>query len=320
MSGNRIDVHAHFVPEAYREALVAAGHGSPDGNRALPDWSENAAIDAMDRLGIATSYLSISSPGVYFGDAAAAAALARACNEYAVGLRERHRNRFGFFASVPVPDVDAAERELRTALDTMDADGLVLETNTDGLYLGDERLEPLYALLSERGSTLFVHPTTPYEGAHLALGYPRPLFEFFFETTRSIIQMILEGVLDRHPGMRVIVPHAGAALPILANRVEVLLPILGADPSAPPPSVRAALQRLHFDIAGSPVPELLTALLGVADPSRIYYGSDFPFTTLEAATKQAREFEQTDVVDDALREDVFHRNATRELARHPRVG
>ena len=69
MSTPRIDVHAHFLPDFYRQALIEAGQIHPDGMPAIPDWSEQAALDVMDTLGIQTAMLSISSPGVYFGDA-----------------------------------------------------------------------------------------------------------------------------------------------------------------------------------------------------------------------------------------------------------
>jgi hypothetical protein len=81
MATERIDVHAHYLPEVYRDALVTAGQTQPDGIPALPDWSEAQAIDAMDKLDVRLAILSISSPGVHFGDADAAAALARAVNE-----------------------------------------------------------------------------------------------------------------------------------------------------------------------------------------------------------------------------------------------
>src|SRR5258705_3729778 len=76
MSRDRIDVHAHYIPETYRDALVAAGQDHPDGIPALPDWNKALALDAMDKLQVRLAILSISSPGVHFGDAAAAVALA----------------------------------------------------------------------------------------------------------------------------------------------------------------------------------------------------------------------------------------------------
>lgn len=309
MSRRRIDVHAHFVPPVYEHALLAAGITQPDGIKATPSWSEQSHLATMDRLDVDTAMVSISTPGVHFGDDAAAAQLARAVNEEAAAMRGRHPERFGFFASLPLPDVDAAIAEARYALDHLHADGVVMQTNSGGLYLGDERLEPLYAEIARRGTVLFLHPTTAHQGEHLGLGYPRPMLEFMFDTTRSVTNMILSGVLDRHRDLKVIVPHAGAALPVLANRVELLLPLLTPTGGATPPSVREALTRLHFDLAGAPVEELLTALLSVADPARIHYGSDFPFTPADACVQLAERLDKSVALPDGLRAGVDRDNS-----------
>ncbi len=309
MSRRRVDVHAHFLPEVYRRALAEAGIDRPDGIKAVPTWSEQLALDTMDRLDIEVAMLSISSPGVNLGDDQAARALARAVNEEAAALRDRHPGRFGFFASLPLPDVSGAVAELRHSLDVLGADGVVVETNAAGTYLGDPTVEPLYAELSARSCVLFVHPTTPHCAEHLALSYPRPMLEFMFETTRSITDMVLSGALQRHPDMRVLVPHAGAALPVLAARVELLLPLL-AEPGGPAmPSLRDALRLLHFDLAGAPVEELLNALLAVADPSRIHYGSDFPFTPADTCMTLADLLERTAALNDRQRAAIYAGNA-----------
>jgi len=295
MSRRRVDVHAHFLPEVYRRALAEAGIDRPDGIKAVPTWSEQLALDTMDRLDIEVAMLSISSPGVNFGDDQAARALARAVNEEAAALRDRHPGRFGFFASLPLPDVSGAVAELRHSLDVLGADGVVVETNADGIYLGDPTVEPVYAELS--------------------LSYPRPMLEFMFETTRSITDMVLSGALQRHPDMRVLVPHAGAALPVLAARVELLLPLL-AEPGGPAvPSLRDALRLLHFDLAGAPVEELLNALLAVADHSRIHYGSDFPFTPADTCLTLADLLERTAALDDRQRAAIYAGNARRLFPR-----
>lgn len=309
MSRRRVDVHTHFVPEVYGQALLAAGITQPDGIKATPKWSEDLHLATMDRLDVETAILSISTPGVHFGDDAAAAALARSVNDEASAVRARHPGRFGFFASLPMPDVDAAVAETRYALDELQADGVVLQTNSGGVYLGDQRLEPLYSEVAQRGSVLFLHPTTAHRGEHLGLGYPRPMLEFMFDTTRSVTDMILSGVLDRHPDLKVIVPHAGAALPVLANRVELLLPLLTPPGGSTPPSIRDALRRLHFDLAGAPVEELLAALLAVADPTRIHYGSDFPFTPADACVRLAEGLDGAASLPDELRPAVDRDNS-----------
>jgi 6-methylsalicylate decarboxylase len=306
----RIDVHTHFVPDFYRDALMAAGHHRPDGIAAIPAWDEQAALAAMDKLDITAAALSISSPGVHFGDDAAAADLARRCNDEAARLSAAHPGRFGFFAALPLPDLAASLRELARAME-LGALGAVLETNHYGQYLGHGALDELYAELTRRNGVVFIHPTSPCTGGELALGYPRPMLEFMFETTRSVTNLVVSGVLERHPELKVVVPHGGAVLPVLANRIDLLLPILGAPGAPTPPGMRDALRRLYFDLAGAPVPELLGALLSVADPSHIMYGSDWPFTPLAACQTLAERIDQTPLLAEPLRTAVLSDNAAK---------
>ncbi len=310
----RIDIHVHFVPDFYRDALVAAGLDKPDGIARLPSWNEASALQTMDELGVRTAMLSISSPGVHFGDAVAARDLSRRVNEEAARLVRAHPGRFGFFASTPLPDVKAAIDEVQYALDVLGADGVALETNHHGVYLGDERLEPLYAEIGRRSAVVFIHPTSPHCSCGSDLGYPRPMLEFMFETTRSVTNLILSGATGRYPGMRVVVPHAGAALPVMLGRIELLLPIL-SQPGRSMPDVRAEFKRLHFDLAGAPVPELLGALLQVADPTRIHYGSDWPFTPTPACVQLAGTLDATELLADKLRDAVMSGNSERLFPR-----
>ena len=314
MPHKRIDVHIHFLPEYYHDALVAAGLSQPDGMPKIPDWSEDEALVAMDRLGIETAMLSISSPGVHFGDDKAAGELARRVNETAAQLVRKRPDRFGFFAITPLPDVEGAVAEARYAFDQLGADGVVLETNHHGVYLGDEKLAPLYAELNRRQAVVFIHPTSPSCPCceSLALGYPRPMLEFIFETTRSVMQMILSGTTMRYPDVRVIVPHAGAMLSVLAGRVQVHMPILKQQQGHGFPDVRTELRKLHYDLAGAPVPELLGALLQVADPRHLHYGSDWPFTPTEACEKLAEKLDATPLFDADTRRWAMSENA-REL-------
>jgi len=315
MTSGRIDLHAHYVPDFYREALLAAGEEHPDGIAAIPGWDERSALSAMDELNVRTAILSISSPGVHFGNSDHAIALARRVNEEGARLVKRYPGRFGFFATLPVPEFDEAVVELRYALDVLGADGIVLESNQRGIYLGDERLEPIYAEVAARNSVVFTHPTTPFGAEHLSGRYPRPMLEFMFETTRSVADFILSGVPNRHPSLRLVVPHAGAALPVLVNRIDMLLPLLTKPGDGATPSAREAMRQLHFDLAGAPVDELLRALLSVADPAKLYYGSDYPFTPAGTCVGLAQELEKTSLLDDGLRDQMFQGNARALLPR-----
>ena len=118
----RIDVHSHFIPPVYRAALEAHGRAQPDGIAKLPEWSITEALAAMDRLNISTAFLSISSPGVHFGDDSAARILSRQINEEAANLVKTYRGRFGFFAATPFPDVEGSLAEIRYAFDHLEGD------------------------------------------------------------------------------------------------------------------------------------------------------------------------------------------------------
>ena len=144
----KIDVHAHYVPADYRQALIDNGQSQPDGFPALPTWSPEAHLAMMDQVGIETAMLSITSPGVTFG--VDPVEWARRVNETGAQTVRAHPRRFGLFATLPLPDVDAALAELRYALDTLKADGVVLLTNFQEVYLGDPRFDAVFAELHRR--------------------------------------------------------------------------------------------------------------------------------------------------------------------------
>jgi predicted TIM-barrel fold metal-dependent hydrolase len=145
--GGLIDVHAHFLTESYLAAATATGHRTPDGMPGWPSWSAEAHLGLMDSAGIDRAVLSISSPGVHFGDDTAARELARETNEFAAAVARAHPGRFGHFAALPLPDVDGAVAETRYALDVLGADGVAILSNAHGHYPGDPVLEPLLAEL-----------------------------------------------------------------------------------------------------------------------------------------------------------------------------
>ena len=279
-----IDVHAHYVPDSYRAALLANGHGEPDGFPQIPAWSAEEHVAAMDRLGIATSLLSISSPGVHFGDGATAVDLAREVNEAGRRTTVDHPGRFGLLASLPLPDVDAALAEIAYCCDRLDVAGFAVLTNVGGTYLGDPAFAPVFRELDRRNARLFIHPTSPPCWEHTSFGRPRPMLEFFFDTTRTIVDLVLNGTIAKHPGVEVIVPHAGATLAMVADRVAVFSLLLEVDPAV---DVHRDLSRLHFDLAGFPLPRQLDALLTLTTRQHLHYGSDYPFTPEFAAAMAA---------------------------------
>jgi predicted TIM-barrel fold metal-dependent hydrolase len=267
---DRIDVHFHYLSPEYREKMIDAVGGSPDGF-AAPQWSAEAALAMMDRMNIATGMLSVSSPGVHFGNDAKARLLARSVNEFAARTMGDHRGRFGGFASLPLPDVDGALEEIGYALDTLKLDGVVMLTNFNGVYLGDKRLDPVFDELNRRTAVVFIHPTSPICWQQSALGYPRPMLEFTFDSTRAVVNLIFSGTTTRCPKVRFIVPHAGGTLPFLARRIGMFARALAG---GTPVAAEEHLRKLYYDLAGSPGSNALAPLLEMTERSHILYGSD----------------------------------------------
>lgn len=295
-----VDGHAHFLPDWYRDEAMAAGHFIPDGMPGWPNWSLDEHLRLMDEQGIQRSILSISSPGVYFGDQAAAIDLAARVNDYAADLQNAHPDRFRFFASLPLPDVNAALIELERAFE-LGAAGVIIESNVHGRYPADPEFEPIWQALHERSAPLFLHPTSPPYSDAVAQGFPKPVMEFLFDTTRAVFGMAVAGVLSRYPEMRVIMPHCGAVLPLLIERLEMFQRGFPSDGESQPESLTESLARLWFDLAGAPLSDQVPAIIKRFGPDHILFGSDYCFTPAALVAAQIAEL-------DAGWEGVFPRD------------
>src|SRR5262249_33879123 len=150
-------------------------------------WSPSQTVEGMDRNGIATAVVSISSPGVWFGDDAAARALARACNEYAAQMMRDYKNRFGSFAILPLPDVDGSLREIEYAFDVLKTDGVALMSNCNDQWPGDVAFAAVFDELNRRKGVVYFHPTAASFLERVIPGVPPPTIEFPFDTTRAIV-------------------------------------------------------------------------------------------------------------------------------------
>jgi predicted TIM-barrel fold metal-dependent hydrolase len=282
-----IDVHAHFTTPSYVAKGKAAGHREVDGmpENHWPRWSADRHLELMHEVGISRSILSISSPGVYFGHSAAARSLAREVNTFAAETARDYPDAFGFFAVLPLPDIDASLDEISFAIDELGAQGVIILSNSGGHYLGADLLDPVLAELDRRNAVVLVHPTTCVGHEALACGRPRPMIEFLFDTARSVVDLVLSGAAERYPNVRLIIPHAGGVLPLLVDRVELFRS--AAAEFASRPTVTELLAGCYYDLAGTPSPRQLQALRSVASEDRLLYGSDYPWTPYEVVLQMA---------------------------------
>ena len=279
----RIDVHHHVVPPSYAQWLRASGLAA--GGLPIPDWSAEASLELMDERDVETAVLSVSTPGVHLTDNAEARARAREVNEFAAKVVHDHPVRFGFFATLTLPDVDGALAELAYAFDTLRADGVVLLANSRGVYLGDPRFDPLFDELNRREAVVFVHPST-LPGVEALPGVPAFVADFLLDTTRAAIGLARSGTLDRCPNLKLILSHAGGFVPYAAYRIAI-----AASAAGNPLEGIARLKRFHFDTALSSSPTALPSLLAFAEPDHVLFGSDFPYAPAGAVAAFSRLYE-----------------------------
>jgi len=262
----RIDIHHHFtVPKLLVES--AAKGVTQTG---LQNWTPQKSIDEMDKGGVATSIISISDPGVWFGDNAAARALARECNDYAAKLIKDYPGRFGLFATLPMPDVEGSLLEIEYAFDTLKADGACLLSSYVGKYLGNPAFAPLMDELNRRKAVVFCHPYCAACGTETVLsdGQNRGV-EFVFDTTRTIVSLLSNGTVTRCPDIRFIWSHGGGTVPYITSRLNGVAQKL-------PNGLIYELQKFYYDTAQAFNPYTLPSFKKLVPASHILFGTDFP--------------------------------------------
>jgi len=310
-----IDVHQHVIPDIYKSELAKVGVlGS--GENPWPAWSIERQLELMDEMGIDAVLMSIASPGAYFGDVAFTKKLVRACNEAMARYIDDRPGQFGAMAFVSLPDVEAACRDVEHALDMLKLDGINLQTHTAHRYLGHPEEDELYAELDRRKAVVFVHPQRPPVKGMPNYSFPAGYTELTFDTTRAITNLLFNGTLEKYPNIRWIMPHMGGVTPFLLFR----LCGLDDDPKAKPKipaGVATYLKRLYYDVAQSAAPLSFRALLEVADPSRILFGTDYP--SARPAEKVMRDtvvaVRSFDGFDESLRKNIMSGNAQALLPR-----
>jgi aminocarboxymuconate-semialdehyde decarboxylase len=228
---------------------------------------------------------------------------------------QKRPERFGGFAALPLPDVDGALKELAYALDVLKLDGVVLFSNSNGVYLGDGRFEPLFEELERRSAVAFVHPTaSPDRTAH-ELGLPDTLIDFTADTTRAVAQMLYSNRFARTPNVKYILSHAGGAIPYLAARfaiVDEMKVIPGEDIRG---TATAALRRLYYDAALSFTPAVLNMLREVVGLTQVLFGTDNPYFRRDLSVRSAEHMRRTPALSETEREAILHGNARRLFPR-----
>jgi len=270
----RIDVHHHLVPPGYLDEVA----GMRQGGGGRVKWSPAMSLEDMDKSGIAMSVISLIQPAVWFGDIEKGRRLARQSNEYAVQLARDHPGRFGSFAQIPLPDAEGSLKEIEYAFDTLRADGIGLMTSYQDKYLGDEAFAPVYEELNRRKAVVYTHPLTPDCCRNIAKGLPPGVIEYATDTTRSIASLVFSGTAARYPDIRWIFSHSGGTMPFLLSRfTRQEVDMKERAKERMPRGVMYELGKFYYDTAQGNHSGALSALMKIAAPSQVLFGSDFPF-------------------------------------------
>lgn len=262
----RIDTHHHFTIPKLFALSTAKGVNQPT----LKDWTPEKSLQEMDQGGVATSIISISDPGVWFGDDAAARGLARECNEYGAKVVKDYAGRFGQFAVLPLPDVDGSLKEVEYALDTLKMDGIGVLSSYQGKYLGNPYFAPLMEELNRRKAVVFCHPFCAACAVETTLTDAQNRgVEFVFDTTRTILSLLSTGTVTRFPDIRFIWSHGGGTVPYITTRLA------GAAQKLPNGLI-PELQRFYYDTAQAFSPYTMPSFKKLVPVSHILFGTDYP--------------------------------------------
>ncbi len=301
MAQGVIDVHSHIITPGFVSALEQEGRLMEEGFP-LPKYDVESHLMWMDEVGVETSVLTLAAPQP------SSALVVRATNEEAARIKREQPGRFLFCAALPLPDVQAAIREVAYALDTLGADGIKLATNVKGQYLGAPELDTLFAVLNERRAVVILHPHCPNPVNHeVMVQTPLAMQEYLSETTRAVTNMISRNVLTRYPNVKVVVPHCGAYLPLAVPRMKSLAPVMQANKMVGDIDWEANLAALYYDLAGAHSPQTIRMMLTITTPDHLLYGSDYPYVAPQVLTQSLARMKQylTDEADLAPFKDMI---------------
>ena len=307
----RIDTHHHMASPRSLGPLQEAGilmkHDAEAMNAAR-------ALEEMDRGGVTLAVNSTPAPPRFcIENAERAAAWARDNNEYLARLVADHPGRFGMFAALPMPHIDATLKEIAYGLDVLKADGVYLMTSYVDHWLGDKVFAPVFDELNRRKALVYTHPHSPYCCTRplKEIVMPDAMIEYGTDTTRAIANMVFTGTAQRCADLRMIWSHAGGTMPFLIYR---FLKTAGIPANAKlfPQGIVAELKKFYYDTAQAMHPVMLNALRGVVGLEHPVFGSDFPWGVSASCVDELR---ATGVLSAAELAAIDYRNVAPLLPR-----
>jgi aminocarboxymuconate-semialdehyde decarboxylase len=286
-----IDVHNHFYPPEYLDALRSGksvvrvttdAKGNPhihypgDYNVAVAGHRDIAyRQEVLEKEGVDTQVITLTTPGTHVESPEYAAKMSSLVNDAFATIIAQRRPRFAALATLPLNDPAASVKELERAMDQLRLPGAMLFSNVNGVALADKRFWPLYELADAKRAVLHIHPTSPVGVEAMTEYWLMPLVGFLMDTTLAAAHLVFSGVAERFPRIKWVLGHLGGAIPYLAERLDRGYHAFSecrANIKRPPSEY---LKTWHYDTVNFDAKALELAI-AFAGAERILAGSDYP--------------------------------------------
>ncbi len=286
-----IDVHNHFYPPEYLDALKAGdsavtltidAEGNPcvhypgDYNVAVRGHRDIAYRQGvLEKEGVDTQIITFTTPGTHVETPERAVRFATMVNDAFAKIVKERAPRFSTLATLPLNDVAGSVAELSRAVTKLGFPGAMVFSNVNGVALADARYEPLWAEANKLHAVIHIHPTDPVGVEAMKDYWLMPLVGFLFDTTLAAAKLVFAGVPERYPNIKWVLSHLGGAIPYLAERLDrgfEAFPDCRADITIKPSEY---LRRFYFDTVNFD-PMAVRLAVDFAGAGQILAGSDYP--------------------------------------------
>ena len=326
-----IAVEEHFLTPAFIKETASLQEGSGeaaekafmDGFGKNPDMSHRTSnlsirLKEMDESGTDLALLSLNPPGVQlYADAGRATELAREMNDTVVEIIKAHPRRFAGLGSIAPQDPEAAAQEIKRIMGPLGLGGVMINSHTLGHYLDEPQFEPILTALEEENATLYLHPRVPSPAMlkpYSKYGMLAAVWGFQAEAGTHAVRLIMSGVFDRHPKLKVVLGHCGEALPFWSWRLDNIYQRTygwAGDKLGMVKLQRKPTEYLRDNFAvstsGMDDPDVLAFVIGKLGAENVMFAIDYPYEDSTTATKFLAEASLTD----EQRALVSHGNAER---------
>jgi aminocarboxymuconate-semialdehyde decarboxylase len=242
----------------------------------LAQYDINKKISDMDKFGIDVSILSPNIPGPCMLAPELALKGARAINDYLAEVIHQHPGRFAGIASLPWQNPSEAIAEMDRAADSLGLCAVMLFSHINGQPVDAPQFDPIFANAEAKGLPVVIHPTFPTWGPAIRDYMMIPMIGFQLDSSIALLRLILGGVMERRPGLKLLMPHAGGVLPYMIGRIDYQTEVMGRKPEniTQPPSLY--LKRVFFDSCSLSAQTLKFAC-DFSGPDRVLMGTDHPW-------------------------------------------